>query len=233
MQAYYDIALNVLLHNIALLVIEHCLLEGLNQTISPRSMQKQPDAQLERLAGESHDVVARRQVLNQTLKEYRRGHQIIRAHSRRPLRSADTTESGRAQIQASLDVRSDAHSISIPNRNISKIQQELPMFNPILPSSASASNNNPARVEAASRSCQTTPLPFVFSSLKSENDDRLPSSLGPQTGSSIPNPFAAKDYTNTTAKSPELHNPFLYTPKSPLPGQSAVSSKGVTWNPPA
>lgn len=114
MQAYYDIALNVLLDNVALLVIEHCLLDDLDQIISPRSMQKQPDTQLERLAGESHDVVARRQMLNQLLQEYRHGHQLIRANSRRPLRSSNIDWSKAAQPEISSGVIYPAAGISTP-----------------------------------------------------------------------------------------------------------------------
>lgn len=125
MQAYYDIALNVLLDNVALLVIEHCLLDDLHQTISPRSMQKLPSSQLERLAGEAHDVTARRHVLDQMLEEYRRGHRLIRAYSRRPLRTANIEWPQSARASEALNNGSALAAVEKPLFNVLGSQQSL------------------------------------------------------------------------------------------------------------
>lgn len=157
MQAYYDIALNVLLDNVALLVIEHCLLDDLNQVISPRSMQKQPDTQLKRLAGESHDVVARRQMLNQMLQEYRHGHQLIRAYSRRPLRSSNIDWSKAAQPEISSDITYPAAGVSTPAPSIFDSQRSPQ----VIKGTASAASSKPMPPQEGPIFGSSAPSPLV------------------------------------------------------------------------
>lgn len=101
-QTYYDIALNVLLDNVAVLVVEHCLLDGLSEMVSPKSVQTQSLEKLERIAGESPDIVSRRRVLSQMLEDYRRGQNLLRVHARRPLRSTMGNSTSQPQAQPFL-----------------------------------------------------------------------------------------------------------------------------------
>ncbi|KAK5102488.1 hypothetical protein LTR70_000344 [Exophiala xenobiotica] len=244
MQAYYHIALNVLLDNVALLVIEHSLLDDLSQTISPRSMQKQPDTQLERLAGESHDVVARRQMLHQMLQEYRRGHQLIRAHSRRPLRSSNIDWSKATQPGISLGATYPAAGISTPAPSILDSQQNTQMINgsasgasskptppqegPIFWSSAlsPAVNQNPAKVMSS------TPERTVsfFAS------PAAPTSIFQSGGSVGPNPTALPNQAPPSRSSfgpsltprdgPSFPNPFSRPGSASNSATSAGSRSG-------
>jgi len=243
MQAYYDIALNVLLDNVALLVIEHCLLDDLHQTVSPRSMQKQPDTQLERLAGESHDVVARRQMLNQMLQEYHRGRQLLRVHSRRPHRPSNIDWSKAPKSETPSDVTylsagigtPGASSKPMPPQEGSTLRSSSPLP-PVTPSPAKLVSNAPAREVSLSASAAPASIfnfgvaTSVGQGPKALSNQALPSqaslvpSWTPGDDSRSPSPFGRSGSATSVGSS--FGSPSAA--KSPLLGHTPVSSKGAT-----
>lgn len=220
MQAYYDIALNVLLDNVALLVIEHCLLDDLNQTISPRSMQRQSDTQVERLAGESHDVTARRQVLSRMLEEYRRGQRLIKAHSQRPYRSANIEASQPGMIGSVPD---NEFGAAVTNKlDSGTFGSQKPM--------QVAGNTSP--VATKTEPTKTAPS-FVFGVTDFRSLSPRPSSmLRAQSGTDLPNqehgPFPPRKDLSVKDASPSssLFGQTGFTSTFPAP---AARGFGTSW----
>ncbi|QKX56148.1 uncharacterized protein TRUGW13939_03248 [Talaromyces rugulosus] len=66
MQSYYEIALDVFVDNVVSLGIENCLMTGLKDILSPRSVSEMNDEMLETIAFESDDV---RELRSQTLEK--------------------------------------------------------------------------------------------------------------------------------------------------------------------
>lgn len=223
MQAYYDTTLNVLLDNIALLVIEHCLLDDLNQTISPRSMQKQPDTQLERLAGESHDVVARRQMLDHMLHEYRRRHQLVRTHSWRPLRSSNIDWSKALRPETSPETSPDANPYTANLVGDTSEHKVTPF------ASLAASTS----IFVSGPSTSVGPDPTALSSQDLPPRSSFGPGLTPGDRSPLSNPSSRPGSASSSATSVDPSFESRNAAKSPSLGRSRLLSKGVRQTPAA
>lgn len=91
MQAYYKVALDVFVDNFATLAIENCLLEGLEELLSPLSVAKMTDEELNRLAAESPDIRAQRSQATTKLKVLENGLESCKRHARRRPTFGETT----------------------------------------------------------------------------------------------------------------------------------------------
>ncbi|PGH27113.1 hypothetical protein AJ80_01069 [Polytolypa hystricis UAMH7299] len=68
MQEYYSIALSVFIDNVAGLAIENCLVEGLDEMLSPSKVARMSDADLELLVADSEDVELSRSQLSRKVR---------------------------------------------------------------------------------------------------------------------------------------------------------------------
>lgn len=84
MQSYYQVALGVLVDNVAILAIEQCLLEELDGLIPPSIAIRASEEKLALLASETEATATRRQYLKGKLVDFQRAHDILRPHVIRP-----------------------------------------------------------------------------------------------------------------------------------------------------
>ena len=68
MLAYYSVALGVFVDNVANLAVENCLVDGLEDLISPSRITQMPDEQIDRLTTDSEDIQLARNQLSRRIK---------------------------------------------------------------------------------------------------------------------------------------------------------------------
>ncbi|OCL14499.1 hypothetical protein AOQ84DRAFT_330949 [Glonium stellatum] len=77
MEAYYKTAITVFISNIVVLGIENCLIVSLPDFLSPKTILRMEDEQLEAIAAESEDVRFERIMLDEKIKDLEKGLQTI------------------------------------------------------------------------------------------------------------------------------------------------------------
>ena len=125
MQAYYQIALDVFVDNIASLAIENCLMKGLNGILSPSRVAEMTDKELERLVAEPEDIQLVRDQTTAKKKELEAGLQVCRQQERRMAAShRDAPSSSNANNPrpkfASPSSKSNPNPSSAPDIKIAK-----------------------------------------------------------------------------------------------------------------
>ncbi|KAH7025370.1 putative dynamin GTPase [Macrophomina phaseolina] len=78
MEAFYKVALNIFVDNIATLAVENCLIGKLADIFSPTVVALMDDETLSRLASETEDIKNEREVLKGRLKSLQQGARIIK-----------------------------------------------------------------------------------------------------------------------------------------------------------
>lgn len=118
MQAYYTVALDVFVDNVAALAIENCLLRGLTDLLSPLKVSQMTDKELEAIASESDDIqeyrkqtVEKQTALEKSLDVCRRQQRMI-ASARLNAKSAAS--------KSTKDEPSDSGPASRPSNNSSR-----------------------------------------------------------------------------------------------------------------
>lgn len=126
MQAYYQIALNVFVDNIASLAIENCLMKGLNALLSPSRIAEMTDNELERLISEPEDIQLVRDQTTGKKLALEAGLQVCRQQERRMAASRlDAPPTSKAKkphsiVSAPLFVSNPKPAISTETKTVQK-----------------------------------------------------------------------------------------------------------------
>ena len=107
-KAYYNIALETFVDNMATLAVENCLLVGLGGIFSSDKVADLDDAQLQELAGESEQVLSDRKYLEEKIQVLERALKTCERHMVRQPVTRDDAVTGLAQELGATSVFSDA-----------------------------------------------------------------------------------------------------------------------------
>jgi GTPase SAR1 family protein/Tfp pilus assembly major pilin PilA len=83
MKAYYAVALDVFVDNVAALVIENCLMRDLKDLLSPLTISEMEDAQLESIASESDEIREVRNQVEEKKTALQKSFDVCRRHERK------------------------------------------------------------------------------------------------------------------------------------------------------
>ena len=107
-KAYYTIALENFVDNMATLAVENCLLVGLGGIFSSDRVADMDDAQLQEIAGESERLLSDRKYLEEKIQVLERALKTCESHLRRQPVTQDDAVTGLAQELGATSMYSDA-----------------------------------------------------------------------------------------------------------------------------
>ncbi|KAI1821964.1 P-loop containing nucleoside triphosphate hydrolase protein [Xylaria intraflava] len=220
-ETYYELSLRTFTDNVIILAVENCLIKDLPMILTTSRVSQMEDDELERLAAESADIRAEREVLQRESEGLKKGLDCCRTYGPRnstvfstvlvQFKDSSPAASGNSVETSKKQVTMTPQSSEVPSSDISISSSTLPSS---LSTGSQTSTGNQTNTNSSIAGSSGGPVP--------PRDQATPK----------PNPF--ENYFHTTAKPSSAPKPGLFqtqaAPATGLFGSQTSTTPGQNPN---